>query len=129
MNQRAGLLYLAKTTARILLLYEDQKWTVPTFTRKDTLLNDAESLFDEYSDGKIVPIELYVSKDNGFEYGTYICLCEDEFLPNGGRTLAWANLNNLPKNLHTGLKNTLTNNTIRVKMETIMELNNVYQSY
>jgi len=125
MQQRAGLLYLAKTTGRILLLYEEHRWTVPTFNRKDTLLADAEQLFDEYGDGKIVPIELYVSKDSGFEYGTYICLCEAEFLPNGGRTLSWANLNNLPKNLHTGLKNTLTNNTIRVKIETIMELNNV----
>ena len=125
MQQRAGLLYLAKSTARILLIYEDQKWTVPTFPRSKTLLDDVEEVLFEFKQGKIVPIELYLSQDKGFEFGTYICLLDDEFLPNSGRTVCWANLNNLPKNLHSGLKNTLNNNLIRVKIETIMELNHV----
>ena len=128
MQERAGLLYLAKDSGRILLFYEDGKWTVPTFERTGTLLEDVDKILQEYGDGKIVPIELYLSKDNGFAYGTYICLCDQEFLPNGRRTLCWANMANLPKGLHTGLKNTLTNHTIRVKIETIMELNNVYKS-
>jgi len=124
MQQRAGLLFLAKTTGRTLLILEDQKWTVPTFTRKSTLLADADSLLESYSKGKIVPIELYLSEDKGFEYGTYVCLVKDEFLTTVSSTISWSSLNNLPKQLHTGLKNTLNNPIIRTKLDTILELEN-----
>ena len=122
MQQRAGLLFLAKTTERLLLILEDQKWTVPTFPRTSTLLADAEELLTSYSRGKILPIELYLSQDRGFEYGTYVCLVEEEFLTTANSTICWCSLNKMPKNLHNGLKNTLNNNLIRTKIETIMEL-------
>jgi hypothetical protein len=122
MQQRAGLLFLAKTTGRILLILEDSKWTVPTFARNVTLLEDAKSLLDQYSQGRILPIELYLSEDRGFEYGTYVCLVDAEFLTVAKDTIAWSNLGNLPKQLHTGLKTTLNNQLIRAKIETIMEL-------
>jgi hypothetical protein len=125
MQQRAGLLFLAKTTGRTLLILEDQKWTVPTFTRKSTLLADADSLLESYSKGKIVPIELYLSEDKGFEYGTYICLVNEEFLTTASSTICWCSLDNLPKQLHNGLKATLNNQIIRTKIDTIMELENV----
>jgi len=124
MQQRAGLLFLAKSTERLLLILEDQKWTVPTFPRTSTLLADAEELLTSYSRGKILPIELYLSQDRGFEYGTYVCLVEDEFLTTASSTICWSSLNKMPKNLHNGLKNTLNNNLIRTKIETIMELEN-----
>ena len=124
MQQRAGLLFLAKTTGRVLLIYENTKWTVPTFSRQDALLEDAEKLLTEYSQGRILPIELYLSEDRGFEYGTYVCLVDQEFLVTKPRTVCWADLEDLPKNLHTGLKNTLNNSTIRIKIETILELEN-----
>lgn len=123
MNQRAGLLFLAKSTGRILLILEEQKWTVPTFSRKQSLLTDAEFLLKEYSPGKILPIELYTSKDKGFEFGTYVCLVEEEFLSVVPKSIAWCTLNNLPKNIHIGLKNTLNSSTIKTKLETILELN------
>jgi len=122
MQQRAGLLFLAKTTERLLLILEDQKWTVPTFPRTNTLLADAEELLTSYSRGKILPIELYLSQDRGFEYGTYVCLVEEEFLTTASSTICWCGLNKMPKNLHNGLKNTLNNTLIRTKIETIMEL-------
>lgn len=122
MQQRAGLLFLSKKTSRILLILEDHKWTVPTFSRNDTLLTDAELLLEKYSIGKIVPIELYLSKDNGFEYGTYICLVDQEFLTKEAATIAWCDLDFLPNQLHQGLKTTLNNQIIRTKIETIMEL-------
>lgn len=124
MQQRAGLLFLAKTTGRILLIYEDQKWTVPTFPRKSSLLEDAGTLLDRYSNGRILPIELYLSEDRGFEYGTYVCLVDEEFLTQAAKTIAWSDLNLLPKQLHAGLKNTLNNDIIRTKIETILELEN-----
>jgi hypothetical protein len=125
MQQRAGLLFLAKTTSRILLILEDSKWTVPTFVRKSTLLDDAAGLLDSYSKGRIVPIELYLSEDRGFEYGTYVCLVEQEFLTAAKETIAWSNLDHLPKQLHNGLKATLNNAVIKTKIETVLELENV----
>jgi hypothetical protein len=37
MQQRAGLLFLSKSTGRVLLILENQRWTVPTFARKSSL--------------------------------------------------------------------------------------------
>lgn len=124
MQQRAGLLFLAKNTRRILLILEDSKWTVPTFPRTATLLEDAQQLLDQYSQGRILPIELYLSEDRGFEYGTYVCLVEKEFLTQAADTISWSNLDFLPKQLHNGLKTTLNNEIIRTKIDTILELEN-----
>ena len=124
MQQRAGLLFLCKKTKRVLLILQDSKWTVPTFPRKSTLLDDAQNLLTDYSNGKIVPIELYLSEDRGFEYGTYVCVVDDEFLTTASPTICWAELDYLPKQLHSGLKATLNNQIIRTKIETIMELEN-----
>jgi hypothetical protein len=122
MQQRAGLLFLAKTTGRILLILEESKWTVPTFARSGPLLTDAEVLLGSYCQGRILPIELYLSEDRGFEYGTYVCLVDNEFLTSAAPTICWAELNHLPKQLHTGLKITLNNAVIKTKIETVMEL-------
>lgn len=124
MQSHAGLLYLAKSTGRILLILEDSRWTVPTFARTNGLIEDAEHLLKNYSQGKIVPIELYLSKDRGFEYGTYICLVNQEFLTSAADTICWSNIGNLPKQLHSGLNATLNNVLIRTKIETILELEN-----
>lgn len=123
MQQRAGLLFLAKNTQRILLvLDEDQRWTVPTFARSDALLEDATPLLNSYAKGKLVPIELYLSEDRGFEYGTYICLVESEFNTETAETICWATLNNLPRQLHAGLKATLSNQIIQTKIQTVLAL-------
>jgi hypothetical protein len=124
MQQRAGLLFLARTTGRILLILQDERWTVPTFARSAALLEDAEILLKEYHTGRILPIELYLSEDRGFEYGTYVCLVDNEFLTMAENTVAWCNLDYLPKQLHGGLKTTLNNQLIRTKIDTIMELEN-----
>lgn len=122
MQQRAGLLFLARTTGRVLLILENSKWTVPTFPRKGPLLDDSQELLGNYSLGRILPIELYLSEDRGFEYGTYVCLVDDEFLSMASPTMCWASLDFLPNQLHAGLKTTLNNQIIRTKIDTIMEL-------
>lgn len=122
MQQRAGLLFLAKNTGRTLLILDDERWTVPTFPRKSSLLEDAETLLSQYAAGRIVPIELYLSEDRGFEYGTYVCVVDQEFLTQSATTIAWADLNHLPKQLHSGLRTTLNNTVIRTKIETIIGL-------
>ena len=122
MQQRAGLIFLSKKTFKLLLILKDSSWTVPTFYRKGSLLEDATDLLDRFSVGKIIPIELYLSEDRGFEYGTYVCLVEEEFLPLTDDTFCWCSLTNLPPKLHKGLKATLSNQLIRAKIETIIEL-------
>jgi hypothetical protein len=47
---------------------------------------------------------------------------DDEFLTTAAPTVCWAELDYLPKQLHTGLKITLNNAVIRTKIETVMEL-------
>ena len=108
-----------------MLIQEDQKWTVPTFARKNSLFDDAEESLKSYASGKIIPIELYLSEDRGFEYGTYICLVENEFLLSQPITFCWSIISDLPKNLHNGLKQTLNNSIIQAKIETVLELENV----
>src|SRR5210317_256945 len=125
MQKRAGLLYLSSSTRRIFLILENEKWTVPTFNRNKSLIDDSTEIQDKFVSGKILPIELYLSKDKGFEYGTYICLVKDEFLTVNAATFCWSDLDYLPKNVHTGLRNTLNNNLIRTKIETVLELENV----
>lgn len=124
MKSRAGLLFLAKSTGRILLILEDSRWTVPTFARTNGLIKDAEPLLTHFSQGKIVPIELYLSADKGFEYGTYVCLVDTEFLTTSVDSISWCSLDSLPRHLHVGLSSTLSNQLIRTKIETIMELEN-----
>lgn len=124
MQKRAGLLFLSKSTGRVLIILDEGKWTVPTFPRSGSLLEDSSEIISSYftGSGKILPIELYLSDDKGFEYGTYICLVEQEFLTNIVPTICWCDLSNLPRNLHVGLKNTLTNSVTKAKIETILAL-------
>jgi hypothetical protein len=124
MQKRAGLLFLAKDTGRILLILDNQRWTLPTFVRNSSILEDAKSLLESYSQGKVLPIELYLSEDRGFEYGTYVCLVDKEFLTVAVETIAWCGLHKLPKHLHTGLSATLNNQLIQTKIDTILELEN-----
>jgi hypothetical protein len=124
MQKRAGLLFLSKNTGRILLIQSVDKWTVPTFARHTNVLEDTKKLLEDYSVGRILPIELYLSEDKGFEYGTYVCLVDAEFLTTANPTIAWCDLDQLPKNLHVGLKTTLNNAVIRIKIQTILELEN-----
>jgi hypothetical protein len=97
---------------------------VPTFPRINSLLEDVDPLMKDFSTGKILPIELYLSEDRGFEYGTYVCLVDQEFLTTKAASIAWCGLEDLPKNLHNGLKTTLNNSIIQSKISTILELSN-----
>jgi hypothetical protein len=124
MQKRAGLLFLAKDTGRILLILDNQRWTLPTFVRNSSILEDAKNLLEAYSQGKVLPIELYLSEDRGFEYGTYVCLVDKEFLTVAVETISWSSLHKLPKHLHTGLSATLNNQLIQTKIDTILELEN-----
>jgi hypothetical protein len=126
MQKRAGILFLSTKSSRIFLIW-DSKWTVPTFIRENSVIEDAQDLLNSYNlqDAKFVPIELYKSKDSGFEYSTYVVLVDNDFSSLNG-TYCWANLDDLPKNVHVGLKNTLSNKITQVKIETILATGKSY---
>jgi hypothetical protein len=122
MQKRAGVLFISLDTQRILLVYENTKWTVPTFEIIDNIFDDGQRLILKYTGdrGKLLPIELYLSEDKGFEYGTYICLVNAEFLTTESSTICWGSLVDLPKGLHSGLKSTILNPLIRAKIDTVL---------
>jgi ADP-ribose pyrophosphatase YjhB (NUDIX family) len=74
---------------------------------------------------KTFPIESFMSNDKVFNFYTYLCIVEKEFIP----TLslehcgwAWSTIDNAPRPLHQGLRNSFSNKIIRTKIQTIFEL-------
>ena len=73
---------------------------------------------------KSIPLEVYVSDDEHFNFQTYICIVREEFVPLLSREhkgWAWCNIDSWPKPVHQGIKNTLTNKISKTKIETIFE--------
>ena len=74
---------------------------------------------------KSIPIETFVSNDTVFNFHTFLCVIEDEFVPtlsvehNGW---AWATIDFAPKPLHQGLRNRFSSKTIRTKLQTIFDI-------
>jgi hypothetical protein len=126
MQKRAGILFISKKTSRIFLILEDSKWTVPTFVRNTSVFDDSKEVILNLvgKESRLIPVELYQSQDMGFEYSTFMCLVDEEFFGNSDLTICWSNLVNLPKNLHTGLKSTLTNKITQTKIETVLIMEN-----
>lgn len=74
---------------------------------------------------KSIPLETFVSDDEHFNFHTYVCIVEDEFVPKLSkehRGWAWCELDNWPKPVHQGIKNTVHSKITRAKLETVFEL-------
>ena len=74
---------------------------------------------------KTVPLELFTSDDQKFQYNTYVVIVENEFIPklNDEHTgYAWCSYEHWPKPLHQGVKNSLNNKVIKAKLELLLEL-------
>lgn len=74
---------------------------------------------------KTLPIETFVSNDTVFNFHTYLCVVEDEFVPQLSEehsAWAWAVIDWAPKPLHQGLRNSFSNKTIRTKLQTIFDI-------
>ena len=74
---------------------------------------------------KTIPIETFVSNDTVFNFHTYLCVVEDEFVPilsNEHSAWAWANIDHPPKPLHQGLRSSFSNKTIRTKLQTVFDI-------
>lgn len=74
---------------------------------------------------KTVPLETFVSNDNVFNFHTYLCVIDNEFMPQLSEEhhgWSWANIELAPRPLHQGLRSSFSNKTIQIKLKTIFEI-------
>ena len=133
----SGALIYAKSTRRFLLLQKAQgkhtgTWGLVGGTNL-TGENPWQGLQREIQEEigsipaiiKTIPIETFVSNDRVFNFHTYLCVIEDEFVPllsTEHIAYAWANIDYAPKPLHQGLRNSFSNKTIRTKLQTVFDI-------
>lgn len=133
----SGALFYAKDTKRILLLQKANgkhsgTWSLVGGTAYGSE-NPWQSLTREIVEEigsmpsivKSIPLETFVSNDNIFNFHTYLCVVEKEFLPLLSREHAgysWTTIDLTPKPLHQGLKSSLSNRAIRNKLLTVFNI-------
>jgi 8-oxo-dGTP pyrophosphatase MutT (NUDIX family) len=134
----SGGIFLAKDTRRFLFLLRTQGKTAGTWglvggkkeptdiTAVDALKREiAEEVGKTPAIKKIVPLELFTSNDQNFQYNTYVLLVDKEFMPtlnDEHSGYAWCTYDEWPKPLHQGVKNSLNNKSIKAKLEILLEL-------
>ena len=134
----SGGLFLAKDTKRFLLLHRTQKKTSGTWglvggKKEPTDLTPVDALTREVQEEvgkvptfkKIIPLELFISNDQHFQYNTYVIVVEKEFIPTLNfehSGYAWCSFDQWPRPLHQGVKNSLSNKINRAKLELLLDL-------
>ncbi len=134
----SGGLFLARDTRKFLLLLRTQGKTAGSWgfvggkkepsdlTPFDTLKREIEEEIGNLPKiEKIIPLELFVSYDQRFQYNTYVIIVENEFIPilnNEHAGYAWTNYDAWPKPLHQGVKSSFNNKIIKAKLELLLDL-------
>jgi hypothetical protein len=134
----SGGLFLTKDTKRFLFLLRTQGKTAGTWglvggkkepedhTPYDALKREIEEEVGKTpAIKKVVPLELFTSNDQQFQYNTYILIVEKEFIPTLNEEhsgYAWCDLNAWPRPLHQGVKTSLNNRSIKTKIELLLDL-------
>lgn len=134
----SGGLFLSKDTKRFLFLLRTQGKTARTWglvggkkEPNDQTLIDAlkremgEEIGKIPNIKKIIPLELFVSNDQHFQYNTYVLVIDKEFIPelnDEHSGYAWCSYGNWPNPLHQGVKNSLSNKIIAAKLELLLTL-------
>jgi 8-oxo-dGTP pyrophosphatase MutT (NUDIX family) len=133
----SGALIYAKNTHRILLLQKSRgkhegTWGLVGGTTVEgenpwqglqrEIVEEIGSLPDIK---KTIPLETFVSNDAVFNFHTYLCVVDDEFVPvlsDEHTAWAWATIDQAPKPLHQGLRNSFSNRAMRTKLQTVFEV-------
>ena len=133
----SGTLFYSLSTKRFLLLHRTQGkhkdlWGLVGGTNEDGetpwegLQREIEEEIGTVPNiKKTVPLESFISNDQHFYFHTYLCVIENEFIPNLNNEhngYAWVSFKKWPKPLHHGLSNTLKNKTNIGKLETVIRL-------
>jgi 8-oxo-dGTP pyrophosphatase MutT (NUDIX family) len=133
----SGALFYAKSTRRFLLLQKAHgkhtgTWGLVGGTNLQNE-NPWQGLQREVQEEigsmptviKTIPLETFVSNDTVFNFHTYLCVVQDEFMPvlsDEHCAWAWSTIDYAPKPLHQGLRNSFSNKTIRTKLQTVFEI-------
>jgi len=132
----SGAFIYCINTERFLFLYRKKSKTsivwglVGGTNEKDEslgngLLREIHEEIGEVDIKKIIPLETFSSNDNKFFYYTYICIVENEFIPNLNSEhsgYAWSKYKDWPQPLHNGVKKTMNSNIVKNKLKTIFEI-------
>lgn len=133
----SGAFFLSRSTKRFLLLQKSSGKKEGTWGlvggRSDPDESAWQSLQREVVEEigffptiiKSIPLETFVSDDEHFNFHTFVCIVEDEFVPklsSEHKGWAWCELDNWPKPVHQGIKNTVHSKITRAKLETVFEL-------
>lgn len=133
----SGALFYTLNTNRFLLLHRTQgkrsnQWGIVGGTNEGTE-TPWEGLKREVEEEigflpqikKTIPLETFISSDDHFQFHTYLCVIEEEFIPKLNIEhdgYAWVKFNSWPKPLHQGLRNTLSSKINRTKLETVFKM-------
>jgi len=133
----SGALLYAKTTGRFLLLQKSHgkhagTWGLVGGTNMsgETPWQGLQREITEEVGAipailKTIPLETFVSNDRVFNFHTYLCVIEAEFVPilsDEHQGWAWATIDRAPKPLHQGLRNSFGSKIIRTKLQTVFDL-------
>jgi 8-oxo-dGTP pyrophosphatase MutT (NUDIX family) len=129
-----GAVVYAKRTNRILFLLRNGEKHQNTWALAGGKVESGETIRQALSrelieetglsttDLKLIPLELFRSKDNKFEYHTFVCLVDEESIPQLNeehKGYCWCDLDSFPKPLHPGLWSSWNNKEIKQKLQTI----------
>jgi 8-oxo-dGTP pyrophosphatase MutT (NUDIX family) len=136
----SGALFYAKSTRRFLLLQKAHgkhqgTWGLVGGTNLQNE-NPWQGLQREVQEEigfspdviKTIPLETFVSNDKVFNFHTYLCVIDKEFVPtlsNEHMAYSWSTVDWAPKPLHQGLRNSFNNKMIRTKLQTIFDIVNL----
>ena len=133
----SGALFYAKSTRRFLLLQKAHgkhqgTWGLVGGTNLENE-NPWQGLQREVQEEigfspdviKTIPLETFVSNDKVFNFHTYLCVINQEFVPtlsNEHMAYSWSTVDWAPKPLHQGLRNSFNNKIIKTKLQTIFDI-------
>ena len=138
----SGALFYAKSTKKFLLLQKSRGKHIGTWglVGGTNLANEnpwqglQREILEEIGTSpmviKTIPLETFVSNDTVFNFHTYLCVIEHEFVPilsDEHCGWAWCTIDLAPKPLHQGLKNSFSNKIIRTKLQTIFDVIDLLQ--
>jgi 8-oxo-dGTP pyrophosphatase MutT (NUDIX family) len=133
----SGALFYAKSTRRFLLLQKAEGKHSGTWGLVGGTNIEGESAWQGLQREiveeigimpvilKTIPLETFVSNDTVFNFHTYLCVIDSEFVPilsDEHAGWAWVTIDRAPKPLHQGLRNSFSSKTIRTKLQTVFDL-------
>jgi ADP-ribose pyrophosphatase YjhB (NUDIX family) len=139
----SGALFLSIKTKRFLFLMRaDDTYTNTWATvggRAESGETVIESLSREIQEEigflpivrKTIPVDLFISNDEKFEFHTFICLVDNEFIPRLNQEhkgYAWSGIDSYPKPLHPALFNALQLPELKHKIENVLDLLEISQT-